>query len=1286
MAQLQAGIQAESDYRIPRGLNLRDEIGRYWRIAQAHWQDFATGRAAGADARLLAERFVLGLLRDSFGFSTLVAVPPIMIEERSYPIGFHGVGGRAPVVVAPAASGLDAPNPAFADDGRRRSAFGLAQEYLNADESALWGLCSDGLALRVLRDNGSLTRPAWIEADLGRIFGEQRYADFAALWLLVHESRFGGPDRAVSECAIETWRTKGREEGTKARARMREGVEAALLAFGQGFIDHPDNHALRTALHDGSLKPPAYFQQLLRLVYRLIFLLTAEEREVLHTLETPNPIKARYAEGYGLRRLRERSLRRNAHDRYSDLWEAMKIVFLGTARGEPRLGLPALGGLFDADQCPFLDGAKLENRVLLLAVFRLSWLQEQSGLARVNWRDMGPEELGSVYESLLELVPQVTQGGRTFAFAAGGETQGNARKTSGSYYTPDSLVEVLLDNALEPVISATIVESPGRSVEALLELTIVDPACGSGHFLLAAARRVAGHVARLETNGTPSAMDYSHALRRVVGRCIFGVDLNPMAVELCKVSLWMEAVEPGRPLSFLDSHIQHGNALLGTTPELMKKGIPNEAWEPIAGDDKKIASAIKKQNKKEQTALTLDLTVSPASTYVRLGQGARDVDEATDEELGDVESKERRWNELVASQAYDHERFIADLWCSAFVWRKVPGPLRELAPTHAAFSRLNANSRGASPELREEVDRLRSSYHFFHWHLAFPQVFARGGFDVVLGNPPWDHIELKEQEWFAARNPAIANAPNASARKRMIEALRATDPKLYGEFIQAVSAVDAENNLVRMSGRFPLCAQGRINTYALFAEHNRSVLSRKARAGFIVPTGIATDDTTKEYFKALVDSFELVAFYSFENEEKIFPDVHNQFKFALLTIDRSGRSPRVDLVFFARQAASLSDPNRHFSLTSADFAALNPNTYTCPTFRSRRDADINLAIYRRAGILWKEDDGNGNPWGLRFMQGIFNMATDSSLFRSKSELEAAGWRREGNKYVLESHRMIPLVEAKMLHHFDHRFGTYEGATQANLNKGFLPRLDVAAHADPYKIALPEYWVLEAEVEQRLSERWTRDWILGWRDIARSVDERTVIASLIPRLATGDTFLLAMPSVDPRLIAGLYANLCSFALDYAARQKVGGTHIKYNVFKQLPVLAPVVYTRQFFWSSNKPVRDWILPRVLELTFTAWDLEPFARDCGYEGSVFRWNPERRFVLRAELDAAFFHLYSLSREDTDYILETFNVVKKNEEKAHGEYRTKRAILEIYDALAEATRTRQPYRSPLFRESNEP
>ncbi len=739
IAQLTAGWQTEADYRVPKGLNLRDEIGRYWRVGQAHWREFAAARNGTADSRLLAARFVQSLLRDSFGFGSLAPVESPVVGDHAYPIGFTALGNRVPVVIAPAGFGLDTPDPAFGEAGRRRTAFGLAQEYLNAEDAALWGIASDGTSLRILRDNASLTRPAWIEADLTRLFEEERYADFAVLWLTAHETRFGRSDQPGSECALEGWREAGKEEGTRAREHLRQGVEDALLALGRGFLSHPSNRALRTAVETGVLSAREYFNQLLRTVYRLIFVLTIEERALLHPDGTHEQARRLYSEGYSMRRLRTRSAKRAAHDRFSDLWDAVQIVFKGLAVGEPRLGLPALAGIFGAGQCTYLDASKLENRALLAAFYRLSWLRQEDGIARVNWRDMGPEELGGVYESLLELVPRIRDGGREFEFVAPEDGQ-HARRATGSYYTPEKLVRTLLDRALDPIVQSTLRDNPGREADALLELAVVDPTCGSGHFLLAAGRRLAVAVARHRAQGTPSAGEYRNAIRQVVGKCLFGVDLNPLAVELCKVSLWMEAVEPGRPLSFLDAHVQHGNAILGATPDAMAKGIPDGAWDAVEGEDKKKAKALKKRNQQAsggQRGLEA-LWASPTRpSSDAIARAALALEASSDVDPAAVAQKQAQWDSILASGEYQREKLVADAWCAAFMWPKDDGATMDAAPTNDLWRQIRDGQGQPPAVMLSTTQAIASRYQFLHWHLGFPQVFARGGFDLVLGNPPW---------------------------------------------------------------------------------------------------------------------------------------------------------------------------------------------------------------------------------------------------------------------------------------------------------------------------------------------------------------------------------------------------------------------------------------------------------------------------------------------------------------------------------------------------------------------
>src|SRR5262245_50455631 len=408
IAAHQADDQTEADYAVPKGLSLRDELARYFRIGQALLAALTTSEKPSLGATV---EFVEELLRDIFGFVDLKRIGSRTLGDRLFAVTLEGLGGQVPIVVVPPKDELDQPSEHIPTDGRKRSAASAIQDWLNANEESLWGFCCNGFRLRLVRGNQSLTRPAYIEADLRTVLEEENFADFAALWLLLHASRFGHPGALPTDCALERWRESGQKEGIAARDRLRDGVETALLSLGNGFLEHPDNGALRERLHSGELLLSDYFSQLLRLVYRLIFLLAAEDRDLLHPPGISATTRKLYAQGYSLAALRDSAVRRAAWDRHRDRWEGLKITFAALSLGEKRLGLPALDGLFASDTLLDLENAKLANRSLMEAIYRLAWLRGDSGLVPVNWRDMETEELGSVYESLLELTPQLSGDG-----------------------------------------------------------------------------------------------------------------------------------------------------------------------------------------------------------------------------------------------------------------------------------------------------------------------------------------------------------------------------------------------------------------------------------------------------------------------------------------------------------------------------------------------------------------------------------------------------------------------------------------------------------------------------------------------------------------------------------------------------------------------------------------------------------------------------------------------------------------------------------------------------------
>lgn len=762
--------------------------------------------------------------------------------------------------------------------------------------------------------------------------------------------------------------------------------------------------------------------------------------------------------------------------------------------------------------------------------------------------------MGSVYESLLELEPKHSATDRSFELV---EVAGNSRKTTGSYYTPASLIECLLDTTLDPVIDDAVKRGEQRAtaagrpdpaddiVDELLSLTVCDPACGSGHFLVASARRIAKRVASVrERNPEPTVDAVRHALHEVIARCIYGVDLNPMAVELAKVSLWLEALEPGKPLGFLDAHVKQGNGLIGATPKLLAEGVPDDAFKPIEGDDRKYAAGLVKRNKTQrggQDELSFDTETLPSNDQYA-AELAR-ITAAPADSLEQVRAQESAYRAYVESTSYVQDLHAADAWCAAFVWPKHEGAAE--APTDQVFRALRSRNQSAvSDATYTEILRLRDQYHFFHWHLEFPEVFAVpesgvgvqpgtgwvGGFDAVVGNPPWENLELKEQEFFASPAPDIAEASGAQ-RKRLIARLRSENAGLYMAYEKAKRAIDGTRHFASVSELYPLCGRGRIKTDTIFTEQDRRLSAPTGRTGVIVPSGIATDATTQDFFKELVSKGQLAALFSFDNEEKLFPQVTNRVSFCLLTLRSRGdlHNP-AQIVFKIRQPEQI--PERSYQLTAAELLLMNPNTGTCPVFSSRRDAEITLGIYRRVPVLVDANRADGNPWGVTFMQGLFNMTSDSHLFRPSAQkgetfddLIRDGWRLDGNVLVRGGERLLPLYEAKMLHHYDHRFSTYEKATAQHLNKGTLPRFTLAQHQDPSAIAMPHYWAPEqnaptgefdkktgaelkaAGVATLLAKKgWDRGWLLGWRDICRASDERTLISFAFPRSAP-----LAVPS-------------------------------------------------------------------------------------------------------------------------------------------------------------------------------
>ncbi|MFD0507481.1 hypothetical protein ACFQ0G_41455 [Streptomyces chiangmaiensis] len=738
--------------------------------------------------------------------------------------------------------------------------------------------------------------------------------------------------------------------------------------------------------------------------------------------------------------------------------------------------------------------------------------------------------------------------------------------------------------------------------------------------------------------------------------------------------------------------------MIGATPALLAKGIPDDAFKPIEGDDKKIAEGLRKRNAREragQLSFTTEeyIWVSNASFAASL----RDITTARSDTLRDVRLQSSRFRELEQSADYLHALNVSDAWCAAFVWPKVQGASTPV--TEGVFRDLQNPGGGIPESTRDEIVRLAHQYEFFHWHLEFPEVFTipehgaaaasdadpgtgwTGGFSCVVGNPPWDKVDFEDKKYFSVVEPAIAAISGTSRRTRIAE-WESENRKAGERYRAARRTVKSTFLFASSSGSFPLCANGltvkgvnSLQADQLFAERFTSIVAPQGRLGAIIPTAVATGAGAQYLFNDFTQRGALSSFYDFENKKPLFDGVHSSYKFCLISLTGRGISePTAKFAFFLHDTVDLEDADRVFALSPEEINFINPNTGTLPIFRSRRDADLTAAVYRRIPVLWDETRSDGNPWGIAFKR-LFDMTDDSDLFHTRDSLLRDGWMLEGNVFVQDGQRMLPLYEGKMAHHFDHRWNSYFGTGNEDRR-----RLELTEKQDPTAVPEPRYWITEngkiTTVRSRrevhvpgVSERlegiqWFRDWLIGWRDVCRTTDERTAIPAFLPRVAVGHTYPLMLPRVAPKLAAAMVAAQSTLVFDFVSRQKISDAHMKLFIWKQLPVPAP---------SSLEIHTRFLTPRILELVYTAYDMEGLAHDLGDEGSPFRWDENRRAQLRAELDACFFHLYGISRDDADYILETFKTepnggLKNNEIAKYGEYRTKRLVLAEYDRMAEA------------------
>ncbi|MFD6095260.1 Eco57I restriction-modification methylase domain-containing protein [Nocardiopsis flavescens] len=1243
-----------ADYGVRVG-SVSDEAERRWEYLKGVWRELrkklpveGSGEGPAIDSVNAARPQWVEPLFNELGFGWLNAGPGegIASDDGAKRFKITHLWQHVPIHVVAWHADLDK-RPGGAGTVPPQS---YVQEMLNSSSAHLWAVVTNGRQLRLLRDSSALATAAYVEFDLEAIFDGELFNEFVLLFRLLHASRFAvEAEQPPATCWLEKWRGDAISSGERAVKRMSKNVREAISALGTGFLKaNPD---LRK-----DLDVKAFHAALLRLVYRMLFLFVAEDRDALHPPGTDEQTRERYAKYFSSAGLRRHARRRRGTS-HGDLYQVLTLVLdaLGGngdhRNGRPEIGVPALGGLFtDAEADTPLRGLKLNNETLLEAFRHLAQVRdtESRRWRVVDYRNLDAEELGSIYESLLELVPKYNVSDLTFTLQ---DLAGNDRKTTGSYYTPSSLIETLLDSALDPVIDDAVKRGQEKAakdgkpdatesvVAELLDLTVCDPACGSGHFLVAAARRIAKRVAAVrEGNPEPTVGAVRHAMHEVVARCIYGVDLNPMAVELAKVSLWLEALEPGKPLNFLDAHVKHGNALMSTTPKLLKDGIPDEAFKPIEGDDKKYARFLAKTNKEERTGqlglFDIDQTaVQVANTA--LAENLRRITAVSGDTLDQVRAQEDAYRVLVGSDDYVRARRVADAWCAAFVWKKTEDAPR--AVTDEVFRRLvNAKGNGAPYTTLQEIDRLRDQYRFFHWHLEFPDVFTvpesekgvaedtgwAGGFDCILGNPPWERISFNDDEFFAEKDSKILQKSTTSARKRAISEALSRGEFWADDYRSSLREVAELTHFFSSSGLYGLTARGRLTTQSLFSSRSLELVCSSGWVGLIVPTGVISDVPMKDFWGYLRESGYIRAVLDCENSEGMFPDVHRSTKFMLLSLQKSNSSDAsswLKIGVFIRRVEELSDPERIYSLPLSKLAVLNPLTKQLPICLRRKDFDLILAMSERL----VQSSLSVSPW----------VGFTSEGFSEHFE-ESGGPGRVG------------LFEGKMIHQFDARFADYSSGGIQNVGVQEKANASIARH-----------YCKSGVVDDFLSKKGVADdWVLAVRDYVRAVDSRTAIAAILPKSVPIQPLNGFSVSGGVESQAWALAAVNSFPYDFVAKQKTPGQHFNVTIMRQTPI--PEV---------NLGFSNFVKRRVLELCYINDSLSGFSVALGDFGGPFSWSDDRRLVMRSELDALFFHLYEVGRDDVCYIMEAFPIVKKKDVARCGTYRTKERILEIYDRMAE-------------------
>ena len=665
---------------------------------------------------------------------------------------------------------------------------------------------------------------------------------FGAFFMLLRAEAFDAAPlgTTVSRSPLDRLVLDAARYADRVRDDLQRGVVEALSALG------PVLERSRPLL-------PSRFDEALTLVYRVLFLLFAESRGLL---PRDRPV---YESAYTVSALCRDALDDPRH--HTGLWESLAAITRLARRGCDSRHLivrPFNGRLFARATAPSLEAGRRPRRPSLTSTPRdqamartllsLGTRPGRAGREPITYADLGVEQLGAVYERVLDLDPVLVLSGKSGTADRphrASRRHSRQRKETGTFYTPQPLAEFLVRRTLAPLVR-------GASSDQILDLRVVDPAMGSGAFLVAACRYLARayEQALVDEGRAPDAdfgPDERADIRRLVAeRCLAGVDANPVAVQLARLSLWLTTLARDKPLGFMDHRLRHGNSLVGASPDDLWRSGPARATAALPLFE----------------AADLEATMREVAAPFRRLRLDRETT------VADIHRKESAWAALTGNRSpLAAWRLACHLWCARWFWKegatehRPPSPNELRATLDALLKHDRVLDRGRVDRWTRAAADLASQHGFFHWPLEFADVFhddlgqprSRAGFDAVIGNPPWEVVR--------------------------------GDPSLV--------------RFLRESGLYPSCGRGHVNLYQPFVERALSLTRAGGRVGLLLPWGLAVDDGAARLRERLFEHGVVDTIVGCDNGAGVFP-IHRGFRFVALVASPGGAAKDTRALFGAR--------------------------------------------------------------------------------------------------------------------------------------------------------------------------------------------------------------------------------------------------------------------------------------------------------------------------------------------------------------------------------------------------